>query len=134
MSIRTASLLFLFVSALLIAGPLAGLMLRLADGSGAAGPWLALALAASCVSLTMFLGRKYILPIEMADSSMALPVVVLAAGATLAVALVAAWILWTLIGPRLPYGATRLGMWFAGLWLVVDTLHRGREQGRLRVK
>ena len=133
MTTRTASLLFLFVAAVILTGPVMGLVLRSLEGFDIAGMWLGVVVVVLSVSVVLFAGRRYILPMALTQSRTAFAVIALISAVTFSVALASAWLLQAVIGPRLPYGPVRGAIWFAGLWFAVDALHRREAARRYRL-
>ena len=120
MTIRTVSLLLLFVGALGMTGLLMAMMVSFFSGSRASGPWLAPALAVACQTAVLFLGRRYVLSGQRADSDGRI-VLTLAFVVTLSLvgALAAVWLLQWVLGSSVQGAGVTLPLWFALLWLAV---------------
>lgn len=130
MTTRTASLLFLFVIGFLLSGVLLAAVQPAAFRFDASTPWLVPAIAVLCYTITLFAGRGYILPHDMADSVMhALATVAALVTLTMGVGLAGVWMARAVID-GVP-GVLVLALWFGALWIGVDALHRSRRQRRL---
>lgn len=124
MTNRAASLLMLFVAGLILTGPLLAGALRLAEGFGGAGPWLAPAIAIVCCTLVFFAGRRFILPPATARSTpRALGTLLIVVGGTMVLAFSAGWMLSSVFG-RISAAVPVLILWFAALWWALSMLHR----------
>jgi hypothetical protein len=120
MSNRTVALLMLFVAALIAAGILLALMLRVLEGTSISGPWLAPMIAVLSLTLTFYWGRRYILPRSLADASArAVLALTFTVSVTLAATLVFMWAARWIVGLGLETPSVAVPVWFALLWLVL---------------
>jgi hypothetical protein len=121
MSTRTASLLMLFIAALMATGVVVAVGVAALHGSGAAGPWLVPVVAVVCHTTILFLGRHHILPVALAASLRRAAATVFAmVVVTLAVAWGGIWLLQWLIGRALVPATLTVLVWFVLLWLAVQ--------------
>ena len=120
MTNRTASLLMLFVAALVATGLLLAIAVNALDGSRTAGPWLAPTIAVLSQVTMFYLGRRFILPPAVAQSGVRSAVTV--AGmviVTLGLAVAVVWLLQRASGRAVAAPTFTLLLWFALLWVAV---------------
>ena len=131
MTVRTLSLLLLFVIGFGTSAGLVAALQPLAIRTGVSTPWLIPIAALLCYTATFFVGRRYILPARIAAlSSRALVVLVILTAATMAFA---SGLLW--LGQRfirdVP-AVVGLLVWFVTLWSATAALEQAnRRQPRL---
>jgi hypothetical protein len=131
MTPRTVSLLLLSVAALAMSALSVGALQRFALGGTLASPWMVPIMAALCYTATLFAGRRYILPRDLAASVG--PSILLVAAMTSASLLFVYGVVWTTgrwVG-GVPSGVV-LALWFFALWSALGTLHRMVGKSRLR--
>lgn len=121
MTNRTASLVMMFIMALVATAVLMAGLLRLLDGATASGPWLLPVLAAGCQAVVLFLGRHHILsPVCAASAGRAAITILMMVALTLAgaVAVVGGvrWLLGSVKGAPILLFA----VWFVLLWMMVQ--------------
>jgi hypothetical protein len=130
MSTRTFSLLMLFLIALAVSALLVAMLQPLALRLELSTPWLVPLVGVLSYSATFFLGRRYILPGQIAHApALAIGTVVLLT--TLSLVLV--WVIISLIqalGGGIP-GGLALILWFVALWVAVGALHRTSRHQQL---
>jgi hypothetical protein len=113
MSNRTVSLLLLFVAGLGAASILLAGAVRALDGTVASGPWLAPVLAVGCVTMMLYLGRRYVLPPSHARTAAPAAVrLTLTVAATLAVTALAIWIAQLTFGSVAALPVLGATLWF----------------------
>ena len=113
MRTRTASLLMLFVVALLATGVLLALAVRALDGTTWSGPWLAPIIAAACQVVTLFAGRRFILSPVAAASPLRVAITLsLIVAGTMVIAAGVVWTVERTIGWILETPALILALWF----------------------
>jgi hypothetical protein len=124
MTNRTASLLMLFVAALIATGVLLGLVVTALDGTRWSGVWVAPLIAAVCQTIALYLGRRFILPPAVAQSRLhaAWSIVTIVAGA-LAAALLSVWAMRWVGARTFTMPSVTLVLWFIFLWLAVRRQH-----------
>lgn len=121
MTSRTASLLMLFVAALIATGVLLAVTVRVLEGSSASGPWLAPFIAVTCQATTLYLGRRFILPYRMAVSAARSAVTIVAmVASTMAIAAGVGWVVERTIGWVIASPVFTLALWFVLLWGAVS--------------
>jgi hypothetical protein len=121
MTNRTASLLLLFLVALLATGILLALAVRLLEGTAASGPWLAPLIAWVCQVIALYGGRRFILSRAVAASpGRSALTIILLVGGTMAVAGAVGWLVARTIGGRVVPPAFMLALWFVLLWAAVS--------------
>jgi hypothetical protein len=121
MTIRTLSLLLLFVIAFGISAVLAAAVQPLAVRFGASTPWVIPVSAIVCYSATLFLGRRFILPLAFAHSpARALVMLIAVTGASMGLAYGLVWGMQMLVG-GLP-AVAGLAVWFGALWTALTVL------------
>jgi hypothetical protein len=124
MTNRTASLLMLFVAALMTTAVLLALIIGAIDSVEAAGPWLAPLVAVVCQTGMLYLGRRFILsPAFTTSASRAaftiLPLVIV----TLLGAYAVGWSLRWAVERAVAAPALTLILWFALLSAAVNRQH-----------
>ena len=131
MTNRTASLLMLFVAALIATGVSMAIAVSALEPTGVSGPWLVPAIAVLCYTTALYLGRHHILPRSLAESParsvVTLGVMVVV---TLSAAVVGARAAQWAIGREVATPALTLTLWFVLLWLAV----RRQQNWHLAVK
>ena len=123
MTARTLSLFLLFVIALGVSAVLVAAVQPMAVQFDASTPWSVPMIALVCYSVTLFAGRRHILPGWMSDAAgpaFAALIVITVGSMGLAYGLVR--LAHTLIG-AVPAGVALL-IWFGTLWLGVGAAHR----------
>jgi len=131
MTPRTVSLLLLSVAALAMSALIVGALQRLALGSTMASPWMMPILALLCYSVTFFLGRRYLLPFEIAEMPGA--AILLLTGMTFASL---GFVYGVVLAARrfvdgLPGGVV-LALWFLALWTCLSAVHHVVHKRRVR--
>jgi hypothetical protein len=133
MTIRTASLLMLFVVAFGASAVLLAAIQPMAMRLDVSTPWLAPAIAVVCYSATLFWGRRYILPYQIAISAPQawMTLVVLTVG-SMALVYGVVWLArrYVVVIP----GAAVAALWFTALWVAVQALHRTTRPSRMPVR
>ena len=133
MTNRTVSLLMLFAGALGAAGVLLAMLVSAVGGSGETSIWLAPAIAVTCQTTALFLGRRHILPHRLAEAAgragLALVFIVTL---SLLGTLVVMRLLQMICGDVADGRNLSLPLWFAFLWLGVrhqQIWHRALKTG-----
>jgi hypothetical protein len=117
----------LFVAALIASGTLMAIAVTAVEQRVASSAWLAPAVAALCYTTTFYFGRRYILPLGIAESSARSAITLLAMVVlTMAAALGAVWLMRLFAGRLVGGAALTLTVWFVLLWLAVHWHHRWR--------
>lgn len=132
MTNRTASLLMLFAAALIVSGPLVGIVLRVVPGQVSGSAAIAPAVALLCFTAVFYFGRRFILPPDTHRSSLrALGTLFAILAVTMVVAFGIGWVLNAAIG-GISISVPAFVLWFAALWWVITMLNR-RRRGSLAV-
>lgn len=120
MTNRTVSLLMLYVGALGVAGVLLAMVVSIGGGSSELKPWLAPAIAVTCQTTMLFLGRRYILSHGLAEAA-GRAGVALVSIVTLSLlgALGIMWLLHVIFGAVADSLNISLPLWFGFVWLGV---------------
>jgi hypothetical protein len=130
MTHRTLSLLMLFVVAFGVSAVLVAVIQPVAVRFALSTPWLVPLVGIVCYCATFFGGRRYILPYELANSSLR---AALALAALVSVSMMSVygvfWFARPIVG-GLP-GPFALLLWFVTLWTAIYVLHRAPRQRRL---
>jgi hypothetical protein len=110
----------LYLAALFSAGVIASLLVTLFRGTQLSAPWVFPAIVFICQVISLFAGRRHILPHALADSAarsaiLLTPVV----GLTMMCAYAGVWLVLSLVGTARMVPLVGLVLWFLLLWLVV---------------
>ena len=125
MSNRTASLLMLFVAAVLVTGVVLAAALRSLQGTAIAGPWMPPAFAVLCFTTVFYVGRRHLLPYRLAASpGRAAATLAVLTSLTLAAALGVVFVLRSAVGSAAEVPSVTLPLWFALLWLTLQRTRR----------